>query len=213
MGEVLLSVDVGDASPASARAFADALGRRRYRRVEGVPGAYACHFEHGFVDEVRRIVAHDLRAAAEEASVSAWRAAHAWSAAGHALARAADVAPRAEGDAGGAPWADGAAPVGPLADVLLLLGVAPQDEAPLARALVARGWARADGLGAALVHRYDLGMFAPLEARVRRDVVAAAAEARVAAWAAAWCASSFEHTVVEGEPARVARRLPWDPVE
>ena len=199
MGEVLLSVDVGDASPERARAFAAALARRRYRGVRGVPGAYACHFEHGFVDEVRRIVAHDLRASGEEAGVEGWRAAHAWSALGARRVRATGPAGRRAGRRGGRgrgpeaappPWAVRPEPVGPLADVMVALSLSRPDAEPLVRALEARGWERADDVAGVLVRRYDLGMFDPLEERVRRDLRAAAAQAGRREWTAAWCAST-----------------------
>jgi hypothetical protein len=209
MGEVLLIVE-HDA--ARGVAMADQLAQRRWRPIDGVPAAYACYFENGFIEEVRQIVSEDVHACAAHVELARWHAVHAWSAEPHRVLDSSHrvaPAPRAPADV----WCDGDAPVGPVADALACLGAAT---GPARRAwgaaLEARHWRRIEGVPSAWSHAYDLAMFEPLEPLVARDLGDAACEAGLVAWRAAWTHSTWERTLLDGPRGpRPARSLPWDP--
>lgn len=215
MGEVLLVTQLHDADEEERRAFADALGDRRWHPIAELPSSFACHFEGGFMDQVRRIVSADVHEAARRAGVGRWHAAHVWSATEPTIVRASEVTmapPRATAP-GGATWTDGGAPVGPVADVLITVAIddPDADERAFAEALVELRWRSLAPLELSFVHSYDLGMFQPIEQRVLHDLCAAAERSKVGAWRAAWSASTWEHTQIDGpRPPRTVRPLPWD---
>ncbi len=209
MGEVMLTVELEDA--AARRALAAALAERRWAPIEGIESTFHCHFENGFIDEVRRIVAEDVRASAQQAGPKTkWRAAHVWSAVSHrVLSAGAPVDPAPEGRAD--VWCDGERPVGPTAEVMVALARGERTAA-WRDALTTLSWRPIAGVPSALTHAFDLAMFAPIEPLVRRDLDRAARTAGVAEWRAAWSQSTWEHALIEGPlPARDVRPLPWDP--
>ena len=210
MGEVMLSVELAGANHARRQAFHQALQGRRWEPVADLAGVYVCHFEHGFIGEVRRIVHQDVFAAGQRSRVQRWRAAHVWSAAGHErlddLQREDERASIRRAGRAREVWTDGGEPVGPIADVLLVLSP-PKNPRPVADALAARGWQRVPDFAATFRHRFDLGMFEPLGPRIAADVRAAGPTSGLGAWAA----STFDCERIQGPPQpREVRTLPWD---
>lgn len=216
MGEVMLSTELPGSDAAGRSRFERALASRRWEPVRGHAGLFVCHFEHGFIAEVRRIVHQDLIAAVASARCPRFRAAHVWSAPGH-VSLSAGTAPGL-----GTPgtrtarrvWTDGGEPVGPVADVLLRASLDRADPGAAAaflRALGRRGWIAIEGLPLTLRHPFDLGMFEPIASRVAEDLNYAAAPSGRSDWRAVFAQSTWDHTRLEGPPpAREIRPLPWD---
>jgi len=197
MAEVMLSLEF-ECERTQDEALAASMKRLRWAEVPGQHATWTCYFEASFIDEVRRIVGQDVRNSALAAKIQRWAGAHSLSSIDtfrDAFDREIQVddVPRPPATE---TWSDAGTVVGPTSDVMLTLALAPDELEAMHEALRARGWTRLAGLTCSWSHRYDLGMFAPMEVLVARELRWAAAAARVQAWRAAWSLSSWPCTVI-----------------
>lgn len=199
MSEVLLAVHT-TLAPA---ALTEALLRRRWHAVQAHRGWYRCGFEHGFMDELTRLVQNDVYGAAGDHT---FRAAFVHTAEPTHVVEvdASSTAPAAVDG----PWRDAGTEIPDeslLGDVLL--GTPPALRGPLRR----RGWTAIEGTEA-FRRPFDLRMFGSLEALVSADLAAAAAEAGTPNATAVWAMSTQRVVVFESasEPRPARRTLPWD---
>lgn len=187
MAEVMLTIET---QPQEARvAFGEAMARRRWVAVEGVPETWTCYFDAAFPEQIRRVVVQDLRQSAAESEAGAFRGVAAVAAIPVFVVTEADAA-SAEPRAPRHVWTDGDASVGPLGEIVVTFDRA---DPRLAAALPDRGWIPLDDLRATWMHPFDLAMFTPIEALVRDELCAAARAAGLDEWRAVWALATWGH--------------------